>query len=242
MTATRVKQALSRFALAEKARQSARFFRAGPGEYGEGDKFLGVTVPEQRKVARQFRELSLPQVEVLLASPVHEHRLTALLILVAQYRRRAKARDGEREIVDCYLTHLEAVNNWDLVDSSAPYILGTWIVEHPKDEKILDVLAKSGDLWKERVAVVATAALISVGTFGPTLALTERFLAHPHDLIQKATGWMLREVGKKDRNVLERFLDAHATTMPRTMLRYAIEKFPPAERARYLGMKKRGNA
>lgn len=238
MTAANVKQALKVYASAEKAKSSAWFFKTGPGQYGEGDRFIGVTVPEQRKIARHFQELSLKHVNALLASPVHEHRLTALFILVSQYQRCAKTRQGEREFVDFYLTHLDHVNNWDLVDSSAPYILGNWIVGHPDDEKILSVLAKSGDLWKERVAVIATAALIKAGKFGPTLELAEQFLAHQHDLMHKAVGWMLREVGKQDRKVLERFLDDHAHEMPRTMLRYAIEKLSPTERRHYLDQKR----
>ncbi|MBI4032653.1 DNA alkylation repair protein [Candidatus Berkelbacteria bacterium] len=235
--AAAVERLLVRYATSAKAKSSAWFFKTGPGQYGEGDRFIGVTVPEQRKVAKQFRELPLNEIETLLASPIHEHRLTALLILVGQYSRLKKTGD-ERSVVDFYLTHLDGVNNWDLVDSSASYILGDWIVAHHDDRRILAVLARSGDLWKERVAMIATAALINAGSFKPTLELAERFLTHRHDLIHKATGWMLREVGKQDRATLERFLDAHAREMPRTMLRYAIEKFEPHERKRYLELKK----
>lgn len=237
MNAAAVKQALKVYASAEKAKANAWFFKTGKGQCGEGDQFIGVTVPEQRRVAKHFRELPLDEVEALLASPIHEHRLTALIILVGQYQRLKKS-GHERSIVDLYLTHLDDVNNWDLVDSSASYILGDWIVTHPADEPMLTVLAKSGDLWKERVAMIATAALIRAKNYGPTLNLAERFLTHKHDLMHKAVGWMLREVGKQDRPVLERFLAKHAAVMPRTMLRYAIEKFEPEERKAYLEMKK----
>lgn len=225
--------ALQAYATAQKAKASAWFFKTGKGQYGEGDQFIGVTVPEQRKVARQFKDLPLAEIEKLVASPIHEHRLTALIILVGQYQTRKKM-DDERLIVDFYLTHLDGVNNWDLVDTSASYILGDWILDHPKDRKILDVLAASGDLWKERVAMIATAPLIKAGDYQTTLQLAKQFLTHTHDLMHKATGWMLREVGKQDQPILEAFLDAHAVVMPRTMLRYAIEKFPKKSRIHYL--------
>lgn len=238
LTAKLVQEALAAIASPERAKGSAWFFKTGPGQYGEGDRFIGVSVPEQRKIAKQFRALPLPEVAKLLASPVHEHRLCALLILVLQHQTAKNAGEPERPIVDFYLEHLDHVNNWDLVDSSAPYILGDWIVGHPGDAKVLTMLADSEELWRERVAMVATAALIRVGRFDATLMLAERFLVHPHDLMHKATGWMLREVGKQDEAALKRFLDAHAAAMPRTMLRYAIERLPAADRAIYLA--KRG--
>lgn len=232
-----VQEALAALASPERAKGSAWFFKTGPGQYGEGDRFIGVSVPEQRKIAKQFRALPLPEVATLLASPVHEHRLCALLILVLQYQTAKNAGEPERPIVDFYLEHLDHVNNWDLVDSSAPYILGDWIARHPGDAKVLTMLADSEELWRERVAMVATAALIRVGRFDATLTLAERFLVHPHDLMHKATGWMLREVGKQDEATLRRFLDAHAEVMPRTMLRYAIERLPDKDRTIYLKRK-----
>ncbi|MBI2589873.1 DNA alkylation repair protein [Candidatus Berkelbacteria bacterium] len=232
LTAQGVKISLKAKASPEKAKASAWFFKTGKGQYGENDKFNGVTVPEQRKVARAFRDLPLKEIAKLLESSIHEHRLTALLILVRQYQG-----DGEVErakLVKFYLVHLDGVNNWDLVDSSAPYILGDWLIRHPKERLTLKKLAATKNLWRERVAIVASGALIKSGQFAETLALAKQFLTHSHDLIHKATGWMLREVGKRDKTTLTRFLDDHAPTMPRTMLRYAIEKLSKEERLRYL--------
>ena len=218
----------------EKAKASAWFFKTGPGQYGEGDQFIGITVPEQRKVARQFRALPLSEIAKLLASPIHEYRLTALFILVGRYQKAKKSAESEWPYVDFYLGHLESVNNWDLVDSSASYILGDWVVCHPEDRSIIIKLANSKSLWRERVAIIATAALIREKDLRLTLELAEKFLTHRHDLIHKATGWMLREVGKQDDGVLRQFLDKHAAAMPRTMLRYAIEKLSVVDRKQYL--------
>ena len=217
----------------EKARFLPRFFRTGPGEYGEGDRFLGVTVPLQRRVARRFAHLHRTAVAELLASPFHEARLTGLLILVQQF---AKADTAGREaVVGFYLDHLHAVNNWDLVDLSAPKILGAWLLGQPPEaRRVLHRLARSGDLWQQRVAMLATLPLIKADQFAEALAIAEVLLHHEHDLIHKAVGWMLREVGKRDRGTELAFLDAHGETMPRTMLRYAIEKFAPDQRRRYL--------
>jgi 3-methyladenine DNA glycosylase AlkD len=264
VTATDVKHALKQLADPERAKSSAWFFKTGPGQYGEGDQFIGVTVPEQRKVARQFRELPLPEIERLLASPIHEHRLTALLILVDQFQRSLQSlgstrRVEPREYVDFYLTHRDRVNNWDLVDSSASQILGQYLVapvgntsevsrrrllrgERDRGElirrrRVLDKLARSRSLWDRRIAIVATQAFIQAGQFAETLRLAGLLLRDPEDLIHKATGWMLREVGKRDEAALCRFLDAYAASMPRTMLRYAIEKLPESTRTRYLALK-----
>ena len=214
----------------ERAEHLQRFFRTGPGEYGEGDRFLGLRVPEVRAIARRHHELPLPDLADALASPWHEHRQAALFVLADRYRRAGPA---DREtIADFYLEHLDAVNSWDLVDGSAPHVLGAHMLE--RDRSVLYELAASGHLWRQRVAVLATFAFIRAGQFQDTLRLAELLRDHPHDLIHKAVGWMLREIGKRDRAAEERFLDRHAARMPRTMLRYAIEKFEPERRRSYL--------
>lgn len=217
-----------------KVANSARFFKAGPGQYGEGDRFIGVTVPEQRAIAKHFNDASFETIETMLADPVHEMRLTALLILDLQF---AKAdADGKKSIVDFYLRHLDGVNNWDLVDCSASSILGAWLLQK-KDRSVLYRLARSGKLWRERVAIVATQELIRHGEFEDTIRIATILLEHKHDLIHKAVGWMLREMGKRDEKLLRSFLDQHAATMPRTTLRYAIERMSPKDRAAYRGKK-----
>lgn len=227
-----IRSALQRHGSKEKASSSARFFKTGPGQYGEGDVFFGVTVPEQRAIAKKFRDTPLEDIEVMLADPAHEMRLTALLILVAQFRK-ADA-DGKKAIADFYLRHLDGVNNWDLVDSSAPQILGAWLVTK-KDRSVLYRLARSGKLWRERIAIVATQELIRHGEFEDTVRIATILLTHKHDLIHKAVGWMFREIGKKDEAMLRGFLHQHAATMPRTALRYAIERMEAAERRRWMG-------
>lgn len=232
MTSTAVEAALREQANPEKAAFFPRFFKTGPGEYGEGDQFIGVVVPEQRKIARRFRELPLAEVRALLLSEWHECRLTALLILVGKYE---KAREPElrRELCEFYLSVLDRVNNWDLVDSSAHKILGPWLRESG-EFSVLDDLAGSGHLWRERVSVIATMHFLKFDEFEWTLALSERFLDHPHDLMHKACGWVLREAGKKDVAVLRGFLEKFVARMPRTMLRYAIEKLDKAERQEWM--------
>lgn len=211
----------------EKKSVLPRFFKTGKGEYGEGDKFLGVVVPETRKVAKAHKEASYELIEVLLESEWHECRLCALLILIEKYKKTPE------EAVQFYLTHLKGINNWDLVDLSAPYILGDHLVRNP-DHKVLYNLAGSSVMWEQRIAVVSTLMLIRHGQYTDTIALAEQLLTTRHDLMQKATGWMLREVGKRDKDLLVAFLERHKTKMPRTMLRYAIEKFSPEERKRFM--------
>lgn len=213
----------------ERARHLQRFFRTGPGEYGEGDRFLGLRVPQVRDIVRRHGGLPLADLAGVLRSPWHEHRQAALFALVDRYRRAA----AERETVArFYLDHLDSVNSWDLVDGSAPQLLGEHLLS--RDRSVLYRLARSGHLWRQRVAVVATFRFIRAGQFDDTLRLAELLRDHPHDLIHKAVGWMLREVGKRDQAVEERFLDHHAARMPRTMLRYAIERFDPERRRHYL--------
>ncbi|MGI9515580.1 MAG: DNA alkylation repair protein [Pirellulaceae bacterium] len=231
-TAAAVRRELKTRINPEKAAFYPRFFKAGPGEYAEGDKFLGVVVPDQRKVARQFPDLPRNQVDKLLDDPYHECRLTGLLILVHQFER-TESEAARKEIVDYYLSRTDAINNWDLVDASAHKILGVYLSDKA-NRKILDRLSRSRDLWEQRIAVIATLPLIKQGEFDDTLRLCERLIDHPHDLIHKATGWMLREVGKENNKVLDAFLDQYAAEMPRTMLRYSIEKMPESKRKKYL--------
>jgi 3-methyladenine DNA glycosylase AlkD len=227
-------------ALPEKADFLPRFFKTGPGEYGEGDQFLGVTVPEQRRIARYYQQtLSEGEWQLLMASPWHEERLTGIFILVAWYKK-AKG-DQRRRCLDLLLEQLYAgrINNWDLVDSCAYEIPGHYLLRHPEAMPLLDELADSGQLWQERMAMVATMAFARKGDTGPTLRLAEKFLNHPHDLMHKASGWLLREAGKKNPDALLHFLDQYAATMPRTMLRYAIEKLSPTLRTHYLEARKK---
>jgi 3-methyladenine DNA glycosylase AlkD len=229
-----IERALSLVANRQKALIAARFFKTAPGQYGEGDIFIGITVPEQRKIARQFRDTPLADIALLLKSKIHEHRFTALEILDMQFAR-APHDSRRREVVNFYLKHLPHVNNWDLVDTSAPYILGTWLVDKKSaDRKILYKLAHSKNIWERRVAIVSTWILIRNGQYADTLVIAEILLRDSHDLIHKATGWMLREVGKRDQATLMKFLDEHAPDMPRTALRYAIEKFPASVRRKFL--------
>lgn len=235
-----VYRCLEQFVRPDKAEFFPGFFQAYAGGYGEGDCFLGVVVPDQRKVARQFQELSLAHVRKLLHSKWHECRLTGLFILVKQFERSMKSylKDNDSEdakaLVDFYLANLEGVNNWDLVDSSAHKILGTWLLHHPSERKVLTRLSRSKVLWEQRIAVIATMPLVHAGEFDELLVLAEKYLDHPHDLMHKAVGWLLREAGKQDERVLKAFLKEHVTSMPRTMLRYAIEKLPQQQRQRWL--------
>ena len=207
-----------------------RFFKTGPGEYGEGDRFRGLRVPVLRKVARKYRHLSLAEAEQLLQSAFHEDRLLALLILIQRYYQGDAALRGE--IHRLYLEHRSFVNNWDLVDASAPHLVGHYLRDRPKDP--LTRLAASRVLWERRMAIIATFDFIKQGDYDETLRVARLLLGDPEDLIHKAVGWMLREVGKREVAVAEAFLQAHYRQMPRTMLRYAIERFPEARRQAYL--------
>ncbi|MCY2930137.1 MAG: DNA alkylation repair protein [Planctomycetota bacterium] len=219
----------------EKARLLAGFFKTGPGEYGEGDVFLGINVPGQREVAKKYKGLSLAAVGKLLKSGIHEHRLTALIILTGRYGK-ADAEERER-IFEFYLANAGRINNWDLVDVSAPNIVGEFLLANRGRRGVLGRLARSKNLWERRIAVLATGAFIRAGQFGPTLRIAKMLLRDEHDLIHKAIGWMLREVGKRDQAAEEGFLAKQAAVMPRTMLRYAIERFSPRRRAQYMGLR-----
>lgn len=217
-----------------RAQHGVRYFKAEPGGYGYGDKFLGLTVPVVRQAVKKYAGATLDTAAKLLKSEYHEIRLFALLLLV---RRFAKGDEAERgKIYRLYLRHMRHINNWDLIDSSAPSIVGGYL--HDRDCGTLDRLARSDSLWERRIAIMATAWFIRAGQYDATLRIAAQLLDDPEDLIHKAAGWMLREIGKRDKTTETAFLKAHCRTMPRTMLRYAIEKFGPAERQRYL----RGNA
>jgi 3-methyladenine DNA glycosylase AlkD len=211
----------------KKARALQRFFKTGKGEYGEGDVFLGVMVPESRMVARKYADLALRDIRELLRSKIHEERLVALLILVRGYRR-----DPERTAL-FYLDNISRVNNWDLVDLTAPGILGAYL--ESRDRSVLYRMARSANLWERRIAIIATQRFIRAGDFRDTLKIAELLLDDRHDLVHKVVGWMLREVGKRDIAAEESFLRTHCNRMPRTMLRYAIERFPPEKRRAYMG-------
>ncbi|RJR18745.1 MAG: DNA alkylation repair protein [Nitrospiraceae bacterium] len=225
-----IKAEMKHIANPEKAVVLSRFFKTGKGEYGEGDLFLGITVPEQRKIARKYSLLPLNKLQKLLSSKIHEHRLTALLILVIKY---GKADEDSREdIFNFYLSNMKHINNWDLVDLSADKILGTHLLK--RDRGILFRMAKSRNIWERRIAIMTTFHFIKNNQFSETLAVAEILLNDSHDLIHKAVGWMLREIGKRDRETEERFLLKYYSIMPRTMLRYAIEKFDDNKRKFYL--------
>ena len=211
-----------------KARILQKFFKTGKGEYGEGDIFLGITVPEQRKTVKEFYSMDLKEIKKLLESDIHEERFSALIILREKYCKN----DNKKEIFNFYLKNLKRINNWDLVDVSASYIMGNYLLNRDKD--ILFRLARSKNLWMRRAAIVATFWFIRNNRLEETLAITEILLKDKEDLIHKATGWMLRETGKKSPRKLKIFLKKHKDKMPRTMIRYAIEKFPEKERKKYL--------
>lgn len=229
-TAEAVRMRLREQADPARAAILRRFFKTGPGEYGEGDDFLGLGMPAVRSAVREFRGLHLPEALSLLRSGYHEERMSALLLLCDLY-----AREDERtrqSIYEAYLDHADFIDNWDLVDLSAEHVLGAHLLD--RDRSPLRDLAASQDLWRRRIAVMATFHFIRRGDFAETLALASILIGDRHDLIHKAVGWMLREIGKRDQAVEESFLRVHCRTMPRTMLRYAIEKFPAPLRLSYL--------
>ena len=215
----------------EKAEINQRFFKTGKGQYGEGDIFLGLSVPESRKIAKQFSNISFKEISKHLQSKYHEERLTALLILVEKYQKSSKI--NKKQIIDFYLNNTKYINNWDLVDLTADKVLGHYLFNE-KDKSIIYNLVKSDNLWERRIAIISTFYFIKNNQFHDTLKISEQLLKDKHDLIHKAVGWMLREIGKRDEKVLENFLKKHYDTMPRTALRYAIEKFPEDKRNRYL--------
>ncbi len=221
---------LTNLANKEKAVHHLRFFRTGKGEYGEGDKFLGITVPQQRKLANKYNDINLKDLQKLIENDYHEYRLTALIILVNKYNR-SKSEQEKQEIINFYLKNTKHINNWDLVDSSAE-ILGHHYGNN-KPEVMLQ-LSKSSTLWEQRISIISTYYLIKQNQFDLTLEISQTLLQHDHDLSQKVVGWMLREVGKRDMDREIEFLDKNYKNMPRTMLRYAIEKFPEDLKTHYM--------
>ncbi len=217
-----------------KAKLLSRFFKTGKGEYGEGDVFIGVMVPETRKVVRKHAQSArLSEIASLLDSKVHEHRLAALLLLVEKFK---KADDnGKKPIVEFYLKSTSRINNWDLVDLSAHHILGAYLLHNDDvSHSLLFSLARSSNIWERRIAILSTFAFIRENDFADSFAIAEMLLSDKHDLIYKAVGWMLREIGKRDQIAEEKFLDLHYRAMPRTMLRYAIERFDTSKKQHYM--------
>lgn len=230
MTAAAAVRRLKVLGTPEHARTAAWFFKTGPGQYGEGDKFLGVRVPAIRTLVREAAAMPLEQVEQLLASPWHEARLLAVLVLVRQFDKGTAA--DQRAIYRLYLKNIRNLNNWDIIDSSAPHIVGRFL--DGRGGATLLRLARSRNLWSRRIAMIATFFTIRRNDPGDALAIATQLVNDREDLIHKAVGWMLREAGQRDPGALATFLNDHAATMPRTMLRYAVEKLPPAERRHYM--------
>ncbi len=225
-----IKKELKRLADPDRAKILQRFFKTGKGQYGEGDIFLGIKVPEQRKIAKKYAGVTIKELQNLLSSRYHEHRLTSLLILVIKY---AQSDDsGKKKIADFYYKNTKHINNWDLVDVSADKIMGDYLLE--RDRSVLYRMAMSKNLWERRIAIMATFRFIKNNQFKDTLKIAEILIRDEHDLIHKAVGWMLRETGNRDRKTEEEFLKKHYRIMPRTMLRYAIEKFDQEQRKTYL--------
>jgi 3-methyladenine DNA glycosylase AlkD len=228
--AAEVSARLQRLGDPERARLQQRYFKTGPGEYAAGDVFVGVTVPAVRSLLKEFRQLTPAEVLPLLTSGIHEERLFALLALVRGFDKGDPA--TREQIYSLYLANTGSINNWDLVDCSAPAIVGGYLLERNREP--LYRLARSESLWARRIAVLATFAFIRYNQFGDSLAIGRMLLHDPEDLIHKAAGWMLREVGKREQSVAEEFLRCHCRVMPRTMLRYEIERFPAEKRQMYL--------
>jgi 3-methyladenine DNA glycosylase AlkD len=210
----------------EQAKVLSGFFKTGKGQYGEGDIFWGIKVPVQRGIAKKFKEVSLADIQELLDSKIHEHRMTGMFILVEKY----KKTENKREIYNFYLENTKNINNWDLVDLTAPNIVGSFLLENKKERKVLYSLVKSKNLWERRIAMLSTFTLLRNKEYEDTLKIAELLLKDEHDLIHKAVGWMLREMGKRDKEVEIKFLEKYYKIMPRTMLRYAIEKFDAKEK------------
>jgi 3-methyladenine DNA glycosylase AlkD len=236
MTAAQVKAELAKHGNADDAVFLQRFFKTGPGQYGEGDQFIGVRVPAMRRISKEFKDLPLTEVQKLLDSPIHEHRLAAVVILSYKYPKTSE--DDKRAIYDLYIKNVYEgrINNWDIVDVTAPHIIGAHLEKRPRDE--LYKLARSNDIWQKRVAIISTFRFIKKGDPSTSLDMAEILLHDKHDLIHKAVGWVLREVGKSvDEKLLTDFLDRHAHDMPRMALRYSLEKLTPEQKTHYMKLK-----
>jgi len=232
MTLTQLRKDLTAQKNPEKAKILSRFFKTGKGEYGEGDIFWGITVPKIRIIAKEYKDLPLKEIQEVLKSDIHEIRLTALLILTYKFPKATP--EEQKQVVDLYLKNTKYINNWDLIDLSAPKIIGEYLLDKPKERKILATLAKSNSLWEKRIAILSTFTFIKNYQFEDALKISEILLNDKHDLIHKAVGWMLREIGKKDQKIEESFLKKYHKNMPRTMLRYAIERFSDEKRKFYM--------
>jgi 3-methyladenine DNA glycosylase AlkD len=230
MHADTIKKQLLGLEQPERASFVARYFQTGPGQYAHGDQFLGLSMPQQHTIARQYRQLSIEETEQLVQDGYHECRMVGLLIWVYQSRKSGPV--GRMAILERYVANVQFINNWDLVDSSCPAIVGETLLD--EDKSLLYELAETSHLWSQRIAMVSTLAFIRKNQFADTFALAERLAGHRHDLIHKAIGWMLREVGKRNVEALEEFLHDHIRQLPRTSLRYAIERFDPVRRQYYL--------
>lgn len=236
ISAKDVSKELRALASSERAEASAWFFKTGPGQYGEGDKFLGVSVPIQRRIAKHYHQLPLKEIKKLIASSWHEERLTALFILVYAYKKADAS--GKKAIYDFYMSHTSNINNWDLVDSSAAYIVGDFLDGHPEKMRILTKMARSNILWERRIAIISCLHFIMRESSKEALVIIDILIDDSHGLIQKAVGWMLREIGKRvSRLTLKSYLDGHAATMPRTTLRYALEHLSKEEKTHYMRLK-----
>lgn len=227
-----IQQSLRQYASPERKRNVERFFKIGKGQYGEGDEFIGVSNPDVRKVARQYKDIDLSEIELLLHSPIHEDRLCALVILVNQNKKANP--EAQKQIVNLYIVNLHYINNWDLVDLSAHYILGRAIADGIQPMSILDELANSPILWERRIAIISTMYFISQGDINPSLNIAQILLTDTEDLIHKAVGWTLREAWKKSPQAVEQFLINNYTQLPRTTLRYAIERIEESKRKKFL--------
>lgn len=221
-----IKKDLNKKSSKEQAKNLSWFFKTGKGQYGEGDIFIGVKVPEQRIVAKKYKDVSFKDLNQLIKSEIHEFRLTALLILILKYK------EDKEKSFNFYIKNIKRINNWDLVDLSAPKIVGEYLLD--KDRSLLYNFARSNDLWKKRIAIISTFAFIRNNDFKDSLSLAEILLYDEHDLIHKAVGWTLREVGKRNIKIEKDFLNKYSKKMPRTMLRYSIEKFSPKDRAHFM--------
>ncbi len=233
MSAEKLKEELIATGNERKAQELMRFFKTTKGSYGEGDIFIGVTVPVNRAITKKFLHLSPTELVELLHCEIHEVRLSALICMVEQYKSKKTTDSRRQEIVDIYIKNTRYINNWDLVDLSVYNIIGEHLLH--RDRELLYHWAESTLLWEQRMAIVATMCFVRHGEYDDTIAIARKLCYHPHDLIQKAVGWLLREVGKRDEKRLTDFLDTHHTTLPRTLLRYAIERLSPMQRKHYMG-------
>jgi 3-methyladenine DNA glycosylase AlkD len=227
-----IKQEIKSLANPEKAKIYLRFFKTGKGHYGEGDQFLGLTMPQQRIIATKYINTPLKELQELISSPIHEYRMTALIILTYKYKKADE--DTKKEIYDFYIKNYNCINNWDLVDVTAPNIIGEYLLDRKSRRRILYEFATSDHLWKKRIAIISTFTFIKNEDFQDTINISEILLEDKHDLIHKAVGWMLREMGKRNEKVLLKFLNKHHKVMPRTMLRYSLEKLSEEKRKYYM--------